>query len=279
VAGTSVLAQWSVMRAAAGAGVKVLLDGQGADELLLGYPGYLGSRLADLARTGRWLEGLREWQAWRRMHGALHRTGAANLVRGLLPATPVRRLRGRITGERTWLSREFSVRAGSEARRLDRREDGRTILDAHIRRSLSLDLPALLHSEDRNAMAFSIEARVPFLDHRVVECLLRVPPEQKLHHGLTKLVLREAMRDVLPPGIRARTDKMGFVTPEDTWLRTSWRPQLETLIHSETLRTRPYWNAPVLQDWYRRYCDGRMAIGPTVWRWVNLELWLRGVCD
>jgi len=137
----------------------------------------------------------------------------------------------------------------------------------------------LLHYEDRNAMAFSVEARVPFLDHRVVECLIRLPPEHKLLRGMTKVVLREAMHGILPDQIRARTDKMGFATPEDRWLRTTWRPHIEALLESETVRARPYWNAPVLRDWYRRYCDGRMAIGATVWRWVNLELWLRGCCD
>ena len=280
VAGTSVLAQWAVMRAAGEAGVKVLLDGQGADETLLGYPGYLGSRLADLAGNGRWIEGMREWRAWRRIHGSLHRTAAANLVRGFLSDVSSRWLRARITGERTWLPRDFAGRA--EGDRLEdprRRMRSGAALDAHIRRSIQRDLPGLLHYEDRNAMAFSIEARVPFLDHRIVEWLLMLPVEQKLHRGITKVVLREAMNGVLPERIRMRTDKMGFVTPEDAWLRTAWRPQIESLLASETMRARPYWKAPVLKEWYRRYCERRIAIAPTVWRWVNLELWLRGNCD
>jgi len=280
LAGTSVLAQWAVMRAAGEAGVKVLLDGQGADEILLGYPGYVGSRLADLIRNGRWLEGLREWRAWRRIHGSLHRTAAANFARALLPVNPVRRLRARMTGEGQWLAATFARRMDAPTfRRPDLRASRRTALDEHSRRSVTQDLPALLHYEDRNAMAFSVEARVPFLDHRIVELLLTLPAEDKLHRGMTKVVLREAMDGVLPARIRARTDKMGFVTPEDSWLRVAWRPQIEALLDSGSMRGRPYWRAPVLKDWYRRYCEGRMAVGPAVWRWMNVELWLRAYCD
>ena len=280
LAGTSVLAQWAVMRAAGEAGVKVLLDGQGADEILLGYPGYMGSRLADLIRNGRWLEGLREWRAWRRIHGSFHRTAAANFARGLFPANPIRRLRARMTGERQWLAATFASRVNAPTfSRPEPRAFRHTVLDEHSRRSITQDLPALLHYEDRNAMAFSVEARVPFLDHRIVELLLTLPAEDKLHRGMTKVVLREAMDGVLPARIRSRTDKMGFVTPEDSWLRVAWRPQIETLLASGSMRQRPYWKAPVLKEWYRRYCEGRLAAGPVIWRWMNVELWLRAYCD
>ncbi|MEK6618585.1 MAG: asparagine synthase-related protein, partial [Nitrospirota bacterium] len=79
--------------------------------------------------------------------------------------------------------------------------------------------------------------------------------------------------------VRLRTDKMGFVTPQDQWLRVVLRPQIEAALESDSMRARPYWRAPVLKEWYRRYCDGRLAMGPTVWRWVNLEWWLRRFCD
>jgi asparagine synthase (glutamine-hydrolysing) len=128
-------------------------------------------------------------------------------------------------------------------------------------------------------MAFSVEARLPFLDHRLVEWLVQVPPELKLSKGMTKVVLRQAMAGVLPDDVRLRTDKMGFVTPEDEWLRGPWRFQIESLLNSDRMRARHYWHVDVLKDWYRRYCDGNLAVGPAVWRWVNLELWLRRFCD
>ena len=279
-AGTSVLAQWEVMRSAGAAGVKVLLDGQGADELFLGYPGYMGSRLADCIRTGQWIVGAREWRAWRRVHGGLQPTALAGIARGLLPGGPVGWLRSRILGDDEWLARDFARRERRPRPFWDPLlSSGRTVLGAHMARGLLRDLPALLHYEDRNAMAFSVEARVPFLDHRLVEWLARLPPELELRQGMTKMVLREAMAGILPEEVRLRSDKMGFATPEDHWLRVALRPHIETMLESKSMGSRPYWRMPVLKAWYRRYCDGQLAVGPTVWRWINLECWLRRFCD
>ncbi len=279
-AGTSVLAQWEVMRAAGRAGMKVLLDGQGADELLLGYSGYIGSRLTDYIRRGQWISAAREWAAWRRVHGGLQPTAVAGLARGLLPGGPVRWLRSRVLGEAEWLDPGFA----RQYRRPIPSDDGpslegHTVLGAHVVRGLTHDLPALLHYEDRNAMAFSVEARLPFLDHRLVEWLVRLPPELKLREGMTKMVLREAMIGVLPEGVRLRHDKMGYVTPQDQWLRGVLRPRIEALLGSERMRARPYWRAPALTELYRGYCGGRSAMGPAVWRWINLECWLRRFID
>jgi asparagine synthase (glutamine-hydrolysing) len=148
-----------------------------------------------------------------------------------------------------------------------------------MERAVTEDLPALLHYEDRNAMAFSVEARLPFLDHRLVEWLAGLPADCKLRQGVTKVVLREAMAGILPETVRLRSDKMGFVTPEDRWLRVELRPQVEAMLDSDRVRSRPYWRQTVLKDWYRQYCEGRLTIGPVVWRWVNLEGWLRRFYD
>ena len=81
------------------------------------------------------------------------------------------------------------------------------------------NLPKLLHWEDRDSMAFSIEARVPFLDYRLAEFIYNLPPDKKINNGITKSVLRNAMKDVLPQQVLNRKDKMGFVTPEELWLK------------------------------------------------------------
>ncbi len=282
-ANTSVLAQWDVMRTAGEAGVKVLLDGQGADELLCGYPGYLGSRLADLLRTGRWSTAGREFVSWRRVHGGLPPTAVAGLARGLLPDALTGWIRTRATGETSWMDRNFAKQfgpggGGRDQNGLSSHGHG-SVLRAHIVRSVIQDLPALLHYEDRNAMAFSVEARVPFLDHRLVQWLVTLPPELKLREGVTKVLLREAMKGVLPETVRQRPDKMGFVTPQDHWLRVVWRPQIETMLASESMQSRPYWRASALPQLYREYCEGKLALGPALWRWVCLESWLRRFCD
>jgi asparagine synthase (glutamine-hydrolysing) len=276
-AGTSIMAQWAVMGAAGRSGMKVLLDGQGADELLFGYPGFMGSRLADLIKTGKWGRGLREWQAWRDIHAGLQPTAWAGLVRGLVPAGLAAGLRRWNLGDDQWLDPGFAG-TWSQMGREGALKRG-SVLQTHMERAVTGDLPALLHYEDRNAMAFSIEARAPFLDHRLVEWLAVMPPELKLRRGMTKVVLREAMSGILPEEVRLRRDKMGFVTPQDQWLRVELRPQIEALFKSESFNSRPYWKAERIREWYGRYCSGRAEVGPTVWRWVNLECWLRRFCD
>ena len=277
LAGTSLLAQWEVMRAVGRAGVKVVLDGQGADETLCGYPGFVGSRLAELVLARRWQEGLREWKAWRRIHGGLQPTAVAGLVRGLFPEQATTWLRDRVMGNTAWINKQFGRAHRFHGGAGSCSEPG--VLNAHMARTITQDLPALLHCEDRNSMAFSVEARVPFLDHRLVEWLVTVPSELKLRDGMTKVLLREAMVGVVPEDVRLRTDKMGFVAPEDTWMRGVWRPHIERLLHSDRMQSRQYWRSDVLKEWYQRYSHGRLRVGPTVWRWINLELWLRRFCD
>jgi asparagine synthase (glutamine-hydrolysing) len=79
-------------------------------------------------------------------------------------------------------------------------------------------IPQLLHYEDRSAMAFSIESRVPYLDYRLVDYVMAIPAVYKIHNGWSKWVFRLAMKDILPEAIRWRKDKLGFTTPEKKWL-------------------------------------------------------------
>src|SRR5439155_9207542 len=99
-------------------------------------------------------------------------------------------------------------------------------------------LPRLLKWDDRNSMAFSIEGRYPFLDYRLVEWTVTLPPEMNFRRGWNKLLLRQALSDILPPSIQWRRSKVGFETPQSVWIRTTLRP---TILHwaqqpSERLR-------------------------------------------
>ena len=90
-------------------------------------------------------------------------------------------------------------------------------------------LPQLLHYDDRNGAAFSVENRVPFLDHRLVEYVNNIPAIFKIYKGWSKWLLRLAMRDLLPERIRWRKDKLGFPTPVKTWLTHSLSPVPEIM--------------------------------------------------
>ncbi len=274
---TSIFAQWMVMQDAAQHGVKVLLDGQGADELLAGYHGFFGARFADLIAGCRWKTLVREWLAYRRLHGAMPPQIAANFVRAFVPAPLVRRLRSRIVGGAAWIDKNF-LRVQSE------NEAHATSASTHVRSMqrrllFSNGLRALLHCEDRNSMAFGIEARLPFLDYRMVEFLYRLSDEEKLRDGWTKFALRTALEGVVPRQIQWRIDKLGFVTPEDHWFRTDLKEFASDILSDARTRERGYLNVDAAKREFGHHVAGRKSLGFVLWRWLNLELWCRQFLD
>lgn len=124
-------------------------------------------------------------------------------------------------------------------------------------------------------MAHSIEARVPFLDYRLVEFLFSLPPSQKLRQGTTKVILRNSMKGILPEKVRRRMDKMGFVTPEALWFRTTAREKAWEILTSKSFEERGYFNVKEIQRAFEEHVVGRRDLGFTPWRWINLELWMR----
>ncbi len=275
---TSIYAQWAVMEKAAERGVKVLLDGQGADELLAGYPGYFSSYWASLMQQSRWAELHREISAYRRVHGVSLTRMALRLARFYAPP----RLSAFIDRSRhekaLGLNRDF-LRQYHGRRHASSRQYDRDPFHNHLYDWLARDnLPQLLRYEDRNAMAFSIEARVPFLDHRLVEYVFSLPANQKINAGLTKAVFRRALRHVIPEPIRRRRDKIGFVTPEKIWLQEAqdWRREL---LASPSFRARGYFDVPQILAALQPQHTGQHHLKANVWRWLNLELWFRKMID
>jgi asparagine synthase (glutamine-hydrolysing) len=279
----SIYAQWCVMALAHEGRVKVLLDGQGGDELLGGYHSYFDYFWAGLLGRGHWGLLLSEWAAYRRIYRASPWSVAAHTLRPFAPAWAVsaaRRLKrgGGLGMQVLGLNPDF-------ARRYRRRRPEAVPLRPDPFRNALYDsltrssLPKLLHYEDRNSMAHSIEARVPFLDYRLAEFAFQLPPEQKIHHGLTKVVLRQALQGTLPEVVRARTDKMGFVTPEKEWLATALKPWLEELFNSASFRSRPYFNPGEIQSALQAHARGQVDLTALAWRWANLEFWLRQMVD
>jgi len=210
---TSMFSQWCVFAGAADAGLKVMLDGQGSDEQLAGYGGSDAALYAGLISRARIGQLSREVMSFRRRHGMLPTAQLILAMRNLVPAIDrllPERLRLRPTPP-SWLRLDATSR-------LPERGAG-DLRDLLRQQLLETSLPALLRYEDRNSMAWSIESRVPFLDYRLVEFTFGMPDEMKLDTGRTKVVLRTALRGIVPEPVRERRDKMGFVTPEALWLR------------------------------------------------------------
>jgi len=210
----AIYAQNRVFRRVAETGIKVVLDGQGADELLAGYRGAWVIRLATLIERGRWVEALRFLRRVARARVPNDPTAGRLALLALARVLPLRRLLGRT--ERPWIDAAWCRRHGVVPARVAGNGDLRTELWRSVTTG---SLPALLRYEDRNAMAYSVESRLPFLTPALAEFILALPPEYLVGpDGTSKRVFREAMRGFVPDPILDRRDKIGFAVPVRTWL-------------------------------------------------------------
>jgi len=121
---------------------------------------------------------------------------------------------------------------------------------------LNGSLQTLLRYEDRNSMAFSVEARVPFLGHRIIEYVFSVPLTQRIKNGWTKFILGNGMKTTLPDEITKRRSKIGFRTPEDKWLRESKDRALE-LFTSQSFGAPRYFNQNAIIRRFKEFCEGK----------------------
>lgn len=273
---TSIFAQWHVFRLAHVHGVKVMLDGQGADELLAGYHGFFGPRLAGLLRGGRLLDLAGEIAALKKRHG-YPAVFALKIMADMLLPNSLRQTLRRLAGKSStlagsWLNME---RLGAEG--LDpyvsagARTD--TVRDLSVAQLLNSHLPMLLHWEDRDSMAHSVEARVPFLDYRLVEFALGLPDEFKLQHGMTKRVLRESMQGILPELIRSRIDKLGFATPEEVWLRQQAPDEFRAAIGNAIEQSQGILR-PAARDYLEDVISGQRPFSFLPWRMISFGAWM-----
>jgi asparagine synthase (glutamine-hydrolysing) len=214
---TSIYAQWRVFELARDHDTPVLLDGQGADEQLAGYHEYLRVGFADMLRHGQLRALFREIESIRQVHGYSRTHEAVRMFDAVLPEAirqQARRRLGRGSADPSWLN-STRLQANPHDPFSPR---PKSIGELSFRQLTSSNLQMLLHWEDRNSMAHSVEARVPFLDHHLVEFVLGLPSDFKLSGGVTKRVFRESIRDLVPASVAARQDKIGFATPEEVWM-------------------------------------------------------------
>ena len=127
-------------------------------------------------------------------------------------------------------------------------------------------------------MAFSREARLPFLDHRLVEYCFGLPDTLAIHNGSVKYLLRVAMKNLMPDVVRT-APKRSVQTPQREWLAGPLRSQVESVLQSSTFASRGIFDVAKVQETYQRYCAGDQANSFYVWQWVNLEAWFRMFID
>lgn len=269
---------FELMDLAATHGIKVILNGQGADETIGGYPSYFPAYWQSLLELGRFAEAWREMR--RSNRGDASRLFLAQLKRwlqfSLRDYGPYRHLalerrRARLR-RNDWFTDDLTrqilappIAVGGDLEQ--------TLADSVTR----APLPLYLRVEDRNSMAHSVEVRVPFLDHRLVSLAFSLPPEWRMRGPLNKYVLREGMRGRIPESVRARIDKMGFPTPSKAWFTGVLHEQLCAVLLDRTTRERGVFHLPAIERDLKRQSDGVGDLSTELFNAAQFELWSRAL--
>lgn len=275
---TSIYAQWSVCRTAKENNVKVLLDGQGADEPIGGYHYFHDIYIANQLLNGKFLTLVNEVNSLHKRHARkyseiLKSSAYYILCNSTIGKKILIHTQNEIINpkwfdiEKLGAKTSFPLSLPLKGRKTD------LFTRYCYHQTFEASLPALLHYEDRNSMAFSIESRVPYLDHRIVEFIINLPEEYKIKDAVTKYVMRHSLKGHLPDKVRCRMDKMGFVTPEEYWMKHEeqdiFRSYLEQAInYSEGIIK------PEAIEYFDEMVSGKIPFSNTIWRIIIFGMWM-----
>lgn len=272
---TGIYAQYRVFERARAEGIKVMLDGQGGDEILGGYLPYVAARLATLIRSGDWMAAWRFYRAAGRNPNIGTRWLALKCFDYLLPQAlqePMRRLVGRELAP-SWINERWLRSHGVGMYSVSSTKARHVLKDRLLHDLSDASIPHLLRYEDRNSMAHSIESRVPFLTPQLSEFMFALPESCLVDDvGRPKALFRQAMRGLVPSEILDRQDKIGFATPERTWL-TSLAPWIDKVLNLPEAEGVKALDIEQARREWREIVDGTRNFDPRVWRWANLILW------
>lgn len=248
------LAQYIVFKTAKEKDLTVMLDGQGADEVLGGYFGFYQALLREnLSKNQYWsflkhLCGIPYYQI-HQTRQAIQAKRARIKTQALNP----------FDTKRTALEPSFQADSPFLQKSFD------AIFDT--------SLPALLHYEDRNSMAWSVESRVPFLDYRLVEFTIGLPTNYKIRNGIRKFILRESCKNVLPKPIYKRYDKLGFVTPQDIWIKNN--PSLFKPKFDSALKQLNDLNQTDLKIEFEDFFKANKTDTSSIWKTIAFANWMK----
>ncbi len=281
----SIAMQWFVFQHAKAKGITVMLDGQGADETLAGYHTYFVTIALNLLAERNLKEFLALRSEYQKEIGTFPLSYgflSLGVLVALLPHSirnilhPAARMMRRLKKGNSMAPERISLTSKIMKNYLN--EEATPHYPYSLNQELKVQvqstcLPGLLRYEDRNSMFHSIEARVPFLDNRLVEFLFTLPEEWKIKGVVTKYILREAMKGILPETIRNRKDKIGFKASPDLTFGFV-RNHFDTLIDSQTDLERQWFNAKGVEKLLSSR-DQSPSLEFLLWRIVNTKLWVR----
>lgn len=281
---TTALVGYRLSEAAAGHGIKVILNGQGADETAAGYPRYFNgywqtllSTLGPRALFSELQSYAHHWKgsAAKRFFEVLGRSITVQPYRLQIYQGLRNRLALQHDRRHSWFTADFLYKLLPE-------ENGRVdglYLDNQLRDSVERSpLPLYLRIEDRNAMAHSVEIRVPFLDYRLVELLFSVPGQYKMRGPFNKYIIREAMRGKIPDSVRNRQDKMGFPSPSGIWM-SELEGKIRDMLSSQLASEIGVFNLAQVKKDFDRHCKGEMQLGRETFNVLQFLIWYQNTND
>lgn len=274
--------QYLLMQKARSYGVKVVLNGHGADEILGGYHKlFVPPFLADLLMAGRLGTFLKEQRAFRGSgwawplmfwHLVMRELPASARLSPLTPARVLEQLRGA-----GGVFADHASPSDADGATSDSTPTSPFSFPGALRfEFMTRNLPRWLRMEDRMSMACSVESRLPFMDYRLVEFAFRLSNHLKLRHGYNKYILRQATRTLLPQRLIETRSKLAFQAPYSEWLGGPWRSMVGDLLLG-TSRAGAYLNRGVFEPKLQAFMNGHKKALPhyLVWRVLITELWLR----
>ena len=277
---TSIFAQWCVFKLAKEQNVTVLLDGQGSDEYIAGYPDFLNIYIAELFHRLSLKRLIHELCCIENLYGRIYGYSKTEIMKNSLSFLLKRNRLGKKillnlqseTFAPPWL--DISRLHVNPNIPIFEKNQGEDLVTSHCyEQTFFSHLPFLLHYEDRNSMAYSRESRVPFLDHRLVEYVLTLPPNHKIRNGTSKMILRGAMKNIIPEKVRIRTDKLGFATPEEFWIKTEAPEKFRNLLqHAVTCSSGILTNEAL--QYYDKVIAGEAPFTFTIWRMIIFGTWM-----
>jgi asparagine synthase (glutamine-hydrolysing) len=286
-AGPGVFPQFMVSKLAS-QHVKVVLGGQGGDEIFGGYARYLIGYLEEC------LKGAIEETEYTAQYAATLSSIVPSLpmlqqyipmlqyfwAEGLFGSQENRyfRLMDRSEGMKRIYQPDVFSQAGAvqdQFHEVFHRSNAASFLNRMLYFDLKVHLPALLQVEDRTSMAWGLESRVPLLDHRIVEFMASIPPVIKFKNGQPKYLFRQAVRNIIPREVLQRKDKMGFPVPLHLWLKGSLKDFVKEVLLDKQAKERGLYDSQALEA----EIDLGKSFGRAVWGALCLELWFKTFID
>jgi len=274
VPGTSEYAEFKVMQLAQQHST-VILNGQGADEVLGGYEYFYGAYLKELLFKFKIRKLIHEVNSLKK-----HHTLKKSLKYLLFFMLPSRLKMIMLKDRRHLINKHFYKQNCSYSLKLIKQLYNFPTLKDYFFNHFAYKFEHHLLWADKSGMRFSVETRFPFLDHNLIESTIDCAPDMILKNGWTKHILREAMTGVLPEKIRTRKSKIGFETPEHDWIRQAHYVKfIKEIFQSASFKNRKYFNQDNIKALYQKHLDGTVNEANTIWKIIHLELWFRKYID